>query len=198
MDNHGHRSDKRLAILEAALELIGEKGFHAAPTSEIAERAGVGVGSLYRYFKDKDDLIQQLFAYVTKRSSREILEGCDPEAPIRQRYIRLCHNIMAHLVRQPTTFRFLEQFFSSPHGVCQRREKLIDADDQGLPENPLDEVLRAAKAQQIVKDLPLSTIRALTFGPMMFHVRDVHAGLAVFEPEAAGALVEGCWDAVKR
>jgi AcrR family transcriptional regulator len=52
------KTDKRAALLEAALELFAENGFHGAPTSLIAERAGVGVGTIYRYFKDKDELIR--------------------------------------------------------------------------------------------------------------------------------------------
>ena len=43
-------------ILEAALEIFSQKGFHPATTDEIAERAGVGKGTLYRYFETKDKL----------------------------------------------------------------------------------------------------------------------------------------------
>ncbi len=40
-------------ILDAALEVFSQKGFHTATTDEIAERAGVGKGTLYRYFETK-------------------------------------------------------------------------------------------------------------------------------------------------
>ncbi|MBQ4491867.1 MAG: helix-turn-helix transcriptional regulator, partial [Deltaproteobacteria bacterium] len=49
--------DRRTSILEAALGLIAERGFHGTPAALIAERAGVGVGTIYRYFRDKDELI---------------------------------------------------------------------------------------------------------------------------------------------
>lgn len=43
-------------ILEAALHLISERGYNGATTAEIARRAGVAEGTIYRYFKDKKEL----------------------------------------------------------------------------------------------------------------------------------------------
>jgi len=48
------RRDKRDDIVQAALELIAENGFHGAPMAMIADRAGVGAGTIYRYFENKD------------------------------------------------------------------------------------------------------------------------------------------------
>lgn len=50
----------RLKILAAARQVFAERGFDA-PLDEIAERAGVGVGTVYRRFHDKDALIDALF-----------------------------------------------------------------------------------------------------------------------------------------
>ena len=41
-------SDKRIAILEATMELVAEQGFDHTPTSQIAKKAGVGMGTVYR------------------------------------------------------------------------------------------------------------------------------------------------------
>ena len=53
--------DKRNAILDAATRLFAEGGLTAAPTSEISEQAGVAEGTLFTYFKTKDDLINALY-----------------------------------------------------------------------------------------------------------------------------------------
>src|SRR6202161_3003419 len=53
--------DKRNAILDAATRLFAERGLTAAPTSEISKLAGVAEGSLFTYFKTKDDLINALY-----------------------------------------------------------------------------------------------------------------------------------------
>ena len=53
--------DKRNAIIDAATRLFAERGLTAAPTSEISKQAGVAEGTLFTYFKTKDDLINALY-----------------------------------------------------------------------------------------------------------------------------------------
>ena len=55
------RATVRVAILDAAEELIAKHGLHAAALVQIARRAGVAVGTLYNYFTDRDALIRGLF-----------------------------------------------------------------------------------------------------------------------------------------
>lgn len=55
------RETVRLAILDAAEELIARHGLHDAALVQIARRAGVAVGTLYNYFTDRDALIRALF-----------------------------------------------------------------------------------------------------------------------------------------
>jgi TetR/AcrR family fatty acid metabolism transcriptional regulator len=47
---------KRESIIQAAIEVFSKKGFQAAGISEIAQRAGVADGTIYQYFKNKEDL----------------------------------------------------------------------------------------------------------------------------------------------
>lgn len=61
------RTAVRAAILEAAEALIAERGLHGAALAQIAERAGVAVGTLYNYFTDRDAMVQALFE--TRRAS---------------------------------------------------------------------------------------------------------------------------------
>lgn len=49
--------DKERKILEAAIEISNEKGFSSTTTSEIAKRAGVAEGTIFRYFKTKKDIL---------------------------------------------------------------------------------------------------------------------------------------------
>jgi TetR/AcrR family fatty acid metabolism transcriptional regulator len=58
----GKRShEKYERILEAALEVFAAKGFHEAKVTEIARTAGIADGTIYLYFKNKDDLLISLF-----------------------------------------------------------------------------------------------------------------------------------------
>ena len=55
------RADKHELILEAAIRVFAEKGFHAARISDVANEAGVADGTIYLYFKNKDDLLLCIF-----------------------------------------------------------------------------------------------------------------------------------------
>jgi AcrR family transcriptional regulator len=70
------RSLFRNAVLVAAEEVFAEKGFHGSRIQDIAERARVGVGTVYNHFAQKDDL---LFALLEERSD-EIVELFGPHA----------------------------------------------------------------------------------------------------------------------
>jgi TetR/AcrR family fatty acid metabolism transcriptional regulator len=54
-------NDKRARILDAAVKVFAERGFHSATVAEIAREAGVADGTIYLYFKGKDDLLLRLF-----------------------------------------------------------------------------------------------------------------------------------------
>jgi TetR/AcrR family fatty acid metabolism transcriptional regulator len=53
--------DKRERILRAATKVFARKGFYATRVSEVAKAAGVADGTIYLYFKSKDDLLVSLF-----------------------------------------------------------------------------------------------------------------------------------------
>ncbi len=53
--------DKRNRILQAAIEVFSRKGFFNSKVSEIARASGVADGTIYLYFKNKDDLLISLF-----------------------------------------------------------------------------------------------------------------------------------------
>ena len=56
--------DKRNAILDAATRVFAERGLTDAPTSEISKQAGVAEGTLFTYFRTKDDLINALYREI--------------------------------------------------------------------------------------------------------------------------------------
>jgi TetR/AcrR family fatty acid metabolism transcriptional regulator len=53
--------DKRERILDAAVRVLAKKGFHSTRVSEVAKAAGVADGTIYLYFKSKDELLISLF-----------------------------------------------------------------------------------------------------------------------------------------
>ena len=189
--------DKRTAILEATLELIAEQGFHNTPISQIAEKAEIGIGTIYRYFQDKDELIHKLFEYIIEKEHDVVIKEYNAKAPLRERYIYICTMIIRFAVQHPKESNFLEQYFHSPYGLSRRRDDVFRREHRNK-KPPLAVLFESAVSQQIIKDLPPFILGALTFGPLFELIRDINAGIAPYDAEQINRAVEACWDAIKR
>lgn len=91
-----HRRDVRTAILDAAMALVTERGPAAVTMSQIAEGAGIGRGTLYRYFPDVESILTawhdgQVAAHIAHLEGvREDSPG-DPLAAVLSAYAHLLH-----------------------------------------------------------------------------------------------------------
>jgi len=65
------------AILSSTTRILEHDGFDKMSTNTIAEKAGVGIASLYQYFRNKDQIIHALVQKMVDRKMKEILGGLD-------------------------------------------------------------------------------------------------------------------------
>ncbi len=74
--------DTKQRILEAAVQVFGERGYRGASVDEVAAAAGVTKGAVYYYFEDKDDLASDLQHALWEQLARDALAVYDPERPV--------------------------------------------------------------------------------------------------------------------
>lgn len=90
---HAHASqDKRAKILDTATRVFAEKGFFGAQVADIANRAGIAAGTVYLYFRSKDDVLLSIFDRTMQdaiREGRKALVGVDHPAERLRRIARL-------------------------------------------------------------------------------------------------------------
>jgi TetR/AcrR family fatty acid metabolism transcriptional regulator len=79
--------DKRARILQAAVKVFARKGYFAARVSEIARRAGVADGTIYLYFRGKEDLLVSLFDEVMSVHVAEV-KAALPKVPTTEGKLR--------------------------------------------------------------------------------------------------------------
>ncbi|MDD3295334.1 MAG: TetR/AcrR family transcriptional regulator [Geobacteraceae bacterium] len=189
------KPDKRHEVMCAALDLFAEQGFHGAPMSLIAERTGVGAGTIYRYFENRDILISELFKEVEENIIPFILDGYSEQDPFRVRFIHLGSQLLRYFIQHPLHFRYLEQFHNSPYGVAHRRDKILGKVGKC---NVFKELFEQGASQQVLKDLPLPMLIALAFGPLLGVARDHILGFVRLDEKLIIKAIEACWDTVKR
>lgn len=117
--------DKRTAIMEAALKLFTERGFHGTSTAQISKEAGVATGTLFNYFPTKEDLINSLYFEVKGRLSRSMGKGIETESTFQERLRRLWSNFINWGVDNQEEFFFVGQFCSSPYITKYTREEVM-------------------------------------------------------------------------
>lgn len=188
--------DKREEIVRAALELIAEHGFHGAPMAMIAERAGVGAGTIYRYFENKDVLITELYRELEEKLYAVLMKGYATEKPFRERFLHLGTALLRYFIENPLDFRYLEQFHNSPYGVAFRRDKLLGVKNGGC--DVFRELFEDGVSQQVMKAFPLVILFALAFGPLLSVARDHILGFISLDDTLIARTIEACWDGIRR
>ncbi len=115
------RNGKREAILRAAAKVFARSGYFNAKVSDVARTAGVADGTVYLYFKNKDDLLTSIFSWAMgefiARAKAEVAEAADPREKLR-RFAHLHFSLLEQErdiaivfqveLRQST--KFMEQF----------------------------------------------------------------------------------------
>jgi TetR/AcrR family fatty acid metabolism transcriptional regulator len=75
--DRAEKNNKYYQILEAAVRVFARQGFHQSTVAQIAKEAGVADGTIYLYFKNKDDILVQFFSVRTKQVFESFREAVD-------------------------------------------------------------------------------------------------------------------------
>jgi TetR/AcrR family fatty acid metabolism transcriptional regulator len=154
-------NDKYNRILEAAVKVFAEQGFFQSTVSQIAREAGVADGTIYLYFKNKDDILVQFFSYKTRqvfaRFSEEV-DGADNAVDKLRNLIR----------------RHLEEFQNDRNmAIVYRAEthqnsRLVEAQIKEMSEMYLDivsEIVEQGQEEGVIRrDLYLSLVKRFILG----------------------------------
>ena len=186
----GNVKDKRKAILEASLSLITCNGFHGTSMKMIAESAQIAAGTIYVYFANKEEMIKALYQEIGLEIN-EIIDSCNkPELPFAVNFISIWTAILDFYKKDPRKPEFITQFTYSPY--------IIDEDnrDSNLLLDPVKTIFEEAKKQELVKNLPIASLIALSHSPITALVRMVkyqHIDLMNIEIKE---YAQACWDAI--
>jgi len=151
---------KEQTIRKKAIEMIVEQGFDGFSMQKLAKAASVSPGTLYIYFKDRNDLIMQLWEGEMERMSDAILENFDPDASFEEGLKVQWMNRARYLIENPTSMQFMEQIKYSPyHHVSLSRM------DNNFLDMMRKFVHNAIRRKELVK-LPIEVYWSMAFAPL--------------------------------
>lgn len=147
--------EKTRKILDTALRLFVEFGFHGTPTSKIAQEAGVANGTLFNKFKTKDDLIIALFVDIETRMGEYIAENAKQESSLKETLKGQYIASLYWALDNKDEFRFVEQFKTSPF------LSLIAPEEIEKAIKPFCSMLKQGISDNIIKPLPVDYLFTL-------------------------------------
>ena len=115
--------DKKQQILEAAIELFATYGFEKTAISAICEKSNVSKGLVFHYFKNKNELLREVFKRMDHIIS-DVSNAADHSLPVKERLTHLLENIFRMMASEK-----LEPFYRLDYQVVTQpatRQILID------------------------------------------------------------------------
>tara|TARA_R110000744_G_C19370576_1_gene562447 strand:+ start:8591 stop:9181 length:591 start_codon:yes stop_codon:yes gene_type:complete len=184
-------TDKKRALLNATLTLVNDHGFHDAPMSKIAKLAGVAPATIYLYFENKQDLINNLYLEVKASFSDCAFKGYDNTMPVKIGFEIIWYNIADYKLNLVNEASFLSQCDNTP---------MIDEEirKEGLKHlQPLLDLWEQGKKEGIIKPLSIFVLYAYTIYPLTFLMAMQERDLYTLNKKVLGETFQVAWDAIK-
>lgn len=185
------RSDKAERILDAALELFAERGFHGTAVPLVAERAQVGAGTIYRYFASKEALVNALYQRWKEAVLRSVLVGFPFEKAPRDQLTHFVRATMRFARENPAAFRFLELHHHAPY--LDEKSKAIEERALGMVRTLLSETAR----QGLIKPIDPGILSAIVWGAMVGLIRESEQGHLELDEDDLPNVEQVLWEAIR-
>lgn len=152
--------EKKDLVRDTAIQMIVEEGFKGLSMQKLAKAADISPATIYIYYKDREDLLNQLYLYVYNTSNLAALEKFSPELSFSEGMKVLWINRFNYFTAHPYHSFFLEQFINSP-----LIEAVADQEDQTYRTNMKAFYANAVKNGE-VKKLDIELYWSVAFAPL--------------------------------
>ena len=179
-------------IYQSTMELVLEKGLSGVTMCDISRSAGMATGTLYIYFKNKEELMYALFGLCRKESARYYLKDYDPRKSFEENFEHIFRNIMDYRLVHFEKFIFLEQCYHSPFITGPLRKDSLKVLE------PLFLLLQEGKEKMLIKDLDNSLLLGFIIGCINEVVKKAHYAKKKIDEGTRENLFQLCWDGIRQ
>ncbi|HEU5170574.1 MAG TPA: TetR/AcrR family transcriptional regulator [Gemmatimonadales bacterium] len=194
MDRPARRDGEatRQKLLRAALELYTTVGYRATTTPEIAARAGVAEGTIYRHFSGKEHLLNEAYRATHRWAHGLVTEGGGDPAPVPERLERIARRLLEGAERDPAAARMLLVAREDRHLDERSREAAREFRDA------LQQVIASGKSDGLVRAGPAELWAAVWLAVIAYAAERIAAREWTTEQPQVGQVLAAAWDAIKQ
>lgn len=158
--------EKVVEIYNSVIDVVGTEGIGNISIKKIAQQADISPGTLYTYFKDKNELLNATYIEIHKRIANAIFPAI-PEGDSRHRFLCFWELLYKELLKSRTSFSFIQQMVYSTT-ITESTRRTIDIHFKLL----LELFNEAQKDGHISKNKRLKTLTAFTYGGFSFMIQN--------------------------
>jgi AcrR family transcriptional regulator len=179
-------------IYAATLKIVRDHNLTALNMATIGKEAKLGMGTIYGYFKSKDELINSLFKKLKGLNLDRIYAGLHTDAPFKVNMKNLVDNYINNRINQYAEHYFVEQCANSHY---------LDSEAMAIDQTAyvrLFELLDRGKAELLVKDIDNALLAAHMVGSANELVNICIKTHRQASREFLDQAFLLCWDGIKR
>ncbi|SHI03473.1 transcriptional regulator, TetR family [Sporobacter termitidis DSM 10068] len=179
--------EKERCIKEAVIKLILQEGFHGASISKIAKMAGVSPATVYIYFENKENMLQDIYSEYSEEIFDYLLSKVSRCMGGPQLIEVLIRSYYDYILEHKEVFSFVEQFSNCPSlaNSCSGKKGICN----------VHSLIGELKQNRIIKNYNNDNLLAIIFYPVKAIAADTHKSEAE-RAELLGELVRIIQDAV--
>lgn len=182
------RAPKREAILCAALQVFAEGGVNGVAVPQIAVRAGVGTGTIYRYFDSKEALVNELFREQKQALGTRLFEGLDGKGDPQTVFQEFWARLVSFVREAPDAYRFLELQDHLPY---------LDATSRGVERDMLALISASVRHLQhrgvYRSDLRAEVLMTMIWGAFVQLFKAERDGYLQLSERDINSARDACW-----
>ncbi|WP_343607784.1 TetR/AcrR family transcriptional regulator [Chryseobacterium oranimense] len=183
---------KRIQIIKAALKLIVESEVHAVTIANIAAEANVGIGTVYKHFESKEDIIQKIWIWQKIQESNYVFKDYKPEGSVYDQFNFLWGKVIRYFIEHQLEFQFSYRFASSPiltkeiHEIAMKDFMIFnDLYEQGIQQN-------------LFKPISAKHLRLYTFSTINGWILWAIDEKVELTDEIISLYLQMAWDAIRK
>lgn len=185
------KNNKQDDIFEAAMQLFAERGYDGSTVPMIADKAKVGAGTIYRYFDNKESLVNSLFTKCVLQFSEAIRSDFPSRANTREQFTHIFFRLFEFARHNVNAFLFINSHCSGYY---------LDELSKQTFNDFLDFIIRViedGKEKGIIRILPSQALIAIVYEPIVMLVKMMETGKLTYTQDLAKELEESFWNAIK-
>jgi len=183
--------DKRNALIKATIELVNNNGFHATPMSKIAKMAKVSPATIYLYFENKQDLVNQTYIEVKAEYTNYAFATYDENMSVENGFELIWKRIADFKLKECENAMFLAQCDNTP---------MIDEPSrtEGIKHlQPLLDLWQRGKKEGLIKPLSDFILYAYAINPLSFLMITQKRGAFQLNESHIEEAYQAAWDSIK-